>query len=134
LKTLRAWKSGKLAPRIYGGIRSGDLNSDTRVHLIDGREERSVRLDADGSFSIDDLKKTQYLLRVQDRRGQGERIIDLSQLNCVYVVPWFGGIWRIAGSPADMQIPKAGIPSVLIQEPPPDLGIPSPPTAPQPIQ
>jgi hypothetical protein len=116
LKALRAWKSGSpLAPRIYGRIPSSDIRTDIRVRLTKSQDEKLARLDANGGFSFDDLEKAQYRLSVQDARGAGDRVIDLSRLGCFEATPWFGDGWHIAGSP------------VLLEKSPPILEIPDPP-------
>jgi len=117
LKALRAWKRGSpLAPRIYGRVAYEDLRPDIRIHLIQDRSEKSVGISAEGSFSFDDLRKTRYLLRVEDARGKGEREIDLSGIGCFEATPWYSNFWRIAGEPAVLSPPLPELP-----EPPPLL-------------
>jgi hypothetical protein len=116
LKALRAWKSGRpLPPRIYGRIDSPDLRMDTRVHVIDDREEHTVLLAANGRFSFDGLEKTKYRFQVQDGRGKGERLVDLSHLSCFEAFPWFDGVWHVAGSPVVLD----SHPTPQILDPPP---------------
>jgi hypothetical protein len=122
LKALRAWKSGRpLPPRIYGHIGSASLRIDTRVDLKDDRDDRSVLLGVDGRFWIEDLEKKQYRLQVEDARGKGERVIDLSRLSCFEAFPWFGGGWHVAGSPGVIDSPQ----TFQMSDPPPLL--PKPP-------
>src|SRR5260370_248666 len=100
LKALRAWKSGNpLAPRIYGRISSSDLRAGIRVRLTKDQNEKLAPLDANGGFSFEGLEKAQYRLEVQDARGSGGRVIDLSRLGCFEATPWFSDVWHIAGSP-----------------------------------
>jgi hypothetical protein len=100
LKALRAWTSGSaLSPRIYGRILYSDLRPDIQIRLVRNQDERSLRPNPDGSFSFDDLEKAEYRLPVQDSRGIGERVLDLSRLGCFEATPWFSGVWHIAGSP-----------------------------------
>jgi hypothetical protein len=106
LKALRAWKSGTpLPPRIYGRVNSEDLRPDIRIHLIKDRDDKSVVVGVDGSFSFDGLDKTLYRLRVEDGRGRGDREIDLSRLGCFEATPWFSDSWRIAGVPVVLDFP-----------------------------
>jgi hypothetical protein len=120
LKALRAWRTGNpLPPRIYGRINLSDLRPDTRVRLIDGQdqEERLARPDVNGRFSLDGLTKTKHRFQVEDSRGKGERLIDLSRLGCFEATPWFSEVWHIAGSPVVLESKQAPI----ILEPPPLL-------------
>ena len=106
LRALRAWRSGiPLLPRIYGRIEPADVRTDTRVHLIEDRDERSVRLDGDGRFSIDGLAKTKYRLRVEDARGKAEHEIDLSRIDCFEATAGFSDGWDIAGDPVPSDHP-----------------------------
>lgn len=127
LKALRAWRSGNpLPPRIYGRIRSEDLRPDIYVHLINDRGEQSVRVGADGRFSLNGLKNTQYLLLVEDGRGKGEREIDFSRLGCFEAIVSFHNAWGIVGSPVVME----SVPVPELPEPPlilPRLPLPAPP-------
>jgi hypothetical protein len=116
LKVLRAWRTGNpLPPRIYGQILTGDLRPDTRVRLIEaqGQVERLARFDPNGRFSLDDLAKTKYRFQVEDSRGKGDRLIDLSSISCFEATPWFSEVWHIAGSPVALE-----------PEPPPPLSPP----------
>lgn len=120
LKALRAWRAGKpLAPRIYGRISPKDLRADTRVRLVDdqGREARLTSPDSSGRFSFDDLAKTKYRFQVEDSRGKGEHLFDLSRIACFEVDAWFSNSWDVGGSPSVVE-PKQ-VP--LISEPPPQL-------------
>lgn len=120
LKALRAWRTGNpLPPRIYGRIDMRDLRPDIRVRLVDdqGQEERLTRLDPNGRFTFDDLAKTKYRFQVEDSRGKGERLIDLSRLGCFEATPWFSESWHVAGSPVLMESKQVP----LIPEPPPLL-------------
>jgi hypothetical protein len=93
-----------------------DLQPDTRVRLVDdrGREERVVRLDPNGRFSFDGLTKKTHRFQVEDPRGKGERLIDLSRLGCFEAAPSFSEVWSIAGSPVVMDSKK----TPTIPEPP----------------
>jgi len=116
LKALRAWRGGKpLPPRIYGRIPISEVRPDTRVRLVDGqgRETRFSRLDSSGRFAFEDLAKTEYRFQVEDARGKGERLIDLSRLACFEVDLWFSNSWNVGGSPLVMesrQVPIGVVP------------------------
>lgn len=113
LKALRAWKSGNpLAPRIYGRISSSDLRADIRVRLTKDQNERLAHLDANGGFSFEGLQKAQYRLEVQDARGTGGRVIDLSRLGCFEATPWFSVVWDIAGSPVLLETKSPPTPEI----------------------
>jgi hypothetical protein len=103
LKALRAWKSGTpLAARVYGHIPHDDLRGDVRVSLVNERGRKLADPTFDGAFSFDDLDRTEYRLQVEDGRGKGERLIDLSRVRCFEAMPWFSGEWHIAGTPVQM--------------------------------
>jgi hypothetical protein len=100
LKALRARKSGiPLLPRIYGRISASDFRADVLVRVTRDQNEEWVHPDAGGGFSFDDLQKTQYRLQIQDGRGTGERLIDLTRKDCYEAIPWFSEFWRVAVSP-----------------------------------
>ncbi len=123
LKALRAWRSGNpLPPRIYGRFNLPDLRAEIRVRLIDDqeREERVVRPDANGRFSFEGLPKTRHRFQVEDSRGKGERLIDLSRFDCFEASASFSEVWQIAGSPVTLDPREAPI----ILEPPPLLELP----------
>ena len=118
LKALRAWQSGNpRAPRIYGRISSSDLRADIRVRLTKDQEEKLAHLSANGGFSFDSLEKAQYRLEVQDARGTGGRVIDLSRSGCYEATAWFSDVWEIAGFPVLLEIKRRPIPE--IPDPPP---------------
>jgi len=124
LKTLRARRtSNPLPPRIYGRIDVRDLRPDIRVRLVDdqGQEERLVRLDPNGRFSLDGLTKTKHQFQVEDSRGRGERLIDLSSFGCFEATIWFSEGWKIGGSP--FSLPK----QIPIIPEPPSLLVPAKP-------
>ena len=100
LKALRARKSGApLLPRIYGRISPSDLRADVLVRLTRDQNEEWVHPDSGGGFSFDGLERTQYRLQIQDGRGTGERLIDLTRKGCFEAVPWFSDSWHVAVSP-----------------------------------
>jgi hypothetical protein len=104
LKALRALESNSpLSARIYGRILPSDLRPDILVRLTRDQDEKSLHPDASGSFSFGGLEKTQYRLQIQDGRGTGERIIDLSRVGCFEATLWFSDFWRVAGSPARVE-------------------------------
>ena len=105
LKALRAWRSGKpLAPRIYGRIPSDDMRADIRLRLTKDHDEKLARVDANGGFSFDGLERAQYRLEVQDARGSGARVINLSRLGCFEATPWFSDVWHIGGVPVLLEM------------------------------
>lgn len=114
LKALRAWKSGDpLAPSvIYGRILSSDLRAGIRVRLTKDQNGKLTHLDANGGFSFEGLEKAQYRLEVQDARGTGGRVIDLSRLGCFEATPWFSDVWHIAGSPVLLEMKSPPIPEI----------------------
>ena len=117
LKALRVRRTGNpLPPRIYGRISLRDLRPDTRIRLIDDQdqEERVARPDANGRFSLDGLTKTKHRIQIEDSRGKGERLIDLSRLDCFEASASFSEGWGIAGSPVMLESREP----IIIPEPP----------------
>lgn len=105
LKAVRTWKSGNpLQPRIYGRVQQRDLNSSLQVHLLHDGKVLSIGPAADGRFSFDDLEKKRYTLAVEDARGSGKRVIDLSRFRCFEAIPWFGDKWEILGGPLELPV------------------------------
>ena len=103
LKALRAWKSGTpLSPRIYGRITSPDLLAGVRVRLTKDQDEKLALVNANGGFSFDGLENAQYRLEVQDARGTGDRLIDVSRLGCFEANLSFSHGWHIAGTPVQL--------------------------------
>jgi hypothetical protein len=118
LKALRAWRSDNpLAPRIYGHIDKAQVRQDTRVRLFDeeSRERAVSRVDSNGRFAFDALGKVTYRLQVEDFRGKGERLIDLSRLACFEATPYFGESWSVLGIPTLTESGRAPI----LSDPPP---------------
>lgn len=107
LKALRAWRSGKpLLPRIYGRVGGDDLRSGIRVSIKHGQDEEVLRIGPDGRFVFDDLKKDVYQFQVEDERGSGERLVDLSRIGCFEAFPSYSDGWRIGGLPAVIERPQ----------------------------
>lgn len=120
LKALQARRTGNtLSPRIYGRISLRALRPDTLVRLVDDqdREERSVRPDANGRFSFDALTKATHRLQVEDSRGKGESLVDLSRFDCFEAFSSFSEAWSIGGMPVTLESKEVPI----ILEPPPVL-------------